>query len=95
MINTSVPTNELPIHQNLSTSFVDLPGMVRHLRALQFVGGIHVELSSYEARIEFTENGKVTVHGMDHIAGRFSFGKEALHLIKIRSKESGGLIHVY
>ena len=69
--------------------------MVRHLRSLQFVGSIHIELSSYEARIEFSESGRMTVRGQDHIAGRASFGKEALQLVKIRSRQSGGLIHVY
>lgn len=95
MVNTLVLMSQLPIHQNLNTSFVNLASLVRHLRSLQFVGSIRVELSSYEAEIEFAAGGSMTAREQDHIAGRLSFGEDALQRIMIRSKEPNGHIHVY
>lgn len=83
------------IHKNLNTSFVNLPALVRHLRSLQFSGSIHIELSSYEADIEFTGSSTMRACEQDHVAGRISRGEQALQRILIRAQEPGGLIHVY
>lgn len=95
MIHTLVLMNKYPIHKNLSTSFVNLAALVRHLRGVQFVGTVEIELSSYEAEIEFSENGALKAREQDHIAGRLSFGEDALQRIMIRAKEHGGTINVY
>lgn len=95
MIHSLVLMNKYPIHKNLSTSFVNLSALVRHLRSLQFVGRIQLELSSYEAEIELMEGNVIKAREQDHIAGRLSFGEDALQRIMIRAKEPGGLIHVY
>lgn len=95
MIHSLVLMNKYPIHKNLSTSFVNLSALVRHLRSLQFVGSIQLELSSYEAEIELMEDNVIKAREQDHIAGRLSFGEDALQRIMIRAKEPGGLIHVY
>lgn len=95
MIHSLVLMNKYPIHKNLNTSFVNLSALVRHLRSLQFVGSIQIELSSYEAEIEFTDDGSIKAREQDHIAGRLSFGEDALQRIIIRSKESGGVINVF
>lgn len=79
----------------MNTSFVNLAGLVRYLRSLQFVGTIRIELSSYEAVIEFTEANTMRAREHDHIAGRVSHGEGALRRILIRAKEPGGRIHVY
>ncbi len=84
-----------PIHENLNTSFVNLAALVRYLRGLQFVGSIRIELSSYEAHIEFTASKTMRASEHDHIAGRISHGEHALQRILIRAKEPGGLIHVH
>lgn len=89
------PADKILIHKNLNTSFVNLSAMVRHLRSLQFVGIVRVELSSYEAELEFTPENLIEVTEQDHITGRMSFGEDALERILIRSKEPGGLIHVF
>ncbi len=83
-----------PIHENLNTSFVNLAALVRYLRGMQFVGTIHIELSSYEADIEFTPSNTMRACENDHIAGRIAHGEHALQRILIRAKEPGGLIHV-
>lgn len=95
MVDTLVLMNKLPIHRNLNTSFVSMSGLVRHLRNLGFIGSIQLELSSYEAEIEFAADGSIRAREQDHIADRLSFGDDALQRIIIRSKEAGGLIHVY
>ena len=91
----SVVMNRYSIHKNLNTSFVDLSALVRHLHGLQFVGSIHVELSSYDAEIRFGEDGSVKAREHDHIAGRIAFGVDALTRVIVRSTEPGGTIHVY
>ncbi|MBC7899378.1 MAG: hypothetical protein H7070_04940 [Saprospiraceae bacterium] len=84
-----------PIHENLNTSFVNLKALVAFLRDLQFVGSVHVELSSYEADITFTQANLMLAREHDHIAGRISHGEHALQRILIRAAEPCGRIHVY
>lgn len=95
MIQSLALMSTYPIHKNLNTSFVDLSALVRHLRGLQFAGSIHIELSSYEAEIELAADGTVQAREQDHLAGRISFGDDALRRIMIRSREPGGVINVY
>jgi len=87
--------NKFPIHENLNTSFIDLSAMVEHLRGLQFVGSIHLEMSSYDADIMFTESGQILSREYDHIAGRISYGEHALQSILERAAEPCGRINVY
>lgn len=84
-----------PIHENMNTSFVNLAGLVRYLHGLQFVGTISIELSSYEAVIEFTAENTMRARENDHFSGRASSGEDALQRILIRAKEPGGLVHVF
>jgi hypothetical protein len=84
-----------PIHENLDTSFVNLPALIKYLRRRQFVGRVRVELSGYEADIELTTENQLRVREYDHIAGRVAEGEEALQRILIRSREPGGIINVY
>lgn len=83
-----------PIHQNLSTSFVNLAALVRHLRDLQFTGSVRVELSSYEAEIIFSPTNRVQAREYDRLAGRISQGEHAFKRILVRSREPFGRIHV-
>ncbi len=87
--------NKFPIHENLNTSFIDLSAMVEHLRGLQFVGSIHLEMSSYDADIMFTDSGQILSREYDHIAGRISYGEHALQSILERAAEPCGRINVY
>lgn len=86
---------KLPIHQNLSTSFVDLGALVSHLRGLQFVGSIRIELSSCDADIIFT--GRDRLHALlnDHVSGSVTEGERALRRILFKAKEPNGRIHVF
>ena len=87
--------NNRPIHENLDTSFVNLPALVRYLLSRQFAGNIRVELSGYEADIALTAAGEMRVREYDRIAGRISEGEEALQRLLIRAREPGGMINVY
>jgi hypothetical protein len=84
-----------PIHENLDTAFVNLSALLRYLRRRQFDGSIRVELSGYEADITLTADNQIKVREYDQIAGRIAEGEEALQRILIRSREPGGIIHVY
>ena len=84
-----------PIHENLDTSFVNLSALVRYLRRRQFVGGVRVELSGYEADIVLTAENQMKVREHDRIAGRIAEGEEALQRLLIRAREPGGIINVY
>ena len=85
----------LPIHQNLSTSFVDLTALVGHLRRLQFVGSVRVELSSCDADIIFTGRDRLHALLTDHVTGSVTEGEQALRRILFRAKEPNGRIHVF
>jgi len=84
-----------PIHENLDTSFVNLSALVKYLRRRQFVGGIRVELSGYDADVTLTAENQIKVREHDRIAGRIAEGEEALQRLLIRAREPGGVIHVY
>lgn len=83
------------IHENLDTSFVNLPALIRYLRRRQFSGRVRVELSGYEADILISEDNQMTVREYDQIAGRIAEGDEALQRILIRSREPGGIVSVH
>lgn len=84
-----------PIHENLSTSFVNLAALASYLRSLNFVGRVQVELSSYEGEIIFDGQAPLEAREQDHSSGRVSFGDDALRRILVRATEPHGLIHVY
>lgn len=84
-----------PIHENLSTSFVNIAALVKHLNRLQFVGRVHIELSSYEADVSFRSPNRVHAREYDHISGTLCEGEKALNNILERAKEPNGRIHVY
>jgi hypothetical protein len=84
-----------PIHQNLSTSFVNLAALASYLRSLNFVGRVQVELSSYEGEIVFNGTDPLEAREQDHSSGRVSFGDDALRRILVRATEPHGQIHVY
>lgn len=86
--------NGYPIHQNLSTSFVNFAALVRHLRDLQFTGCVKLELSSYEAEIIFTTKDRVQAREYDRLVGRISQGEHAFRRILVRAREPFGRIQV-
>lgn len=84
------------IHHDLSTAFVNLCALVRHLRRLQFVGSVRLEISDYDADIFFTADGGLHARDHDHATGIFSDGDRAFRNILARAaREPLGRIHVF
>ena len=83
-----------PIHENLSTAFVNFPALVRHLRGLQFVGTVRLEFASYEAEIFFTPAGRIQAREYDRLAGRIAQGERAFRRVLDRAKDPTGRVHV-
>jgi hypothetical protein len=90
-----VKMNKRLIHKNLSTTFVDIDGLIRHLRGLQFVGVVHIELCSYEADIIFTPSKRLQARERDHASGLTTQGADAFRRILLRAREPNGRLHVY
>lgn len=85
----------LPVYENLDTSFVNLSALIRFLRERNFAGNLTLRLSGYDADIAFDGNGRMTAREHDRIAGRIAEGDEAFQRVLIRARESGGKIQVF
>ncbi len=85
----------LLIHKNLDTSFVNLPALIKHLRCRKFTGSVRVELPEYEADITLTADEPPRAREHDQRANRISEGEEALQRLLIRARAPGGTINVY
>jgi hypothetical protein len=83
------------IYENLNTSFVNFPALVRYLRRKNFIGTVRVELNGYEADIVFNGENEPGAREHDLNAGRIAEGVQALQRVLIRAREPGGIINVY
>ncbi|MCU1288470.1 MAG: hypothetical protein JWN60_699 [Acidobacteria bacterium] len=83
------------IYENLDTSFVNLPALVRYLRGKSFSGLVRVELDGYEAEIVFAGEKQPNARENDRAAGRIAEGEQALQRVLIRARAPGGIVHVY
>jgi hypothetical protein len=83
-----------PIHQNLSTSFVDLSLLIRFLRDRRFTGTVRVEWDGYDGEIFFTRSPRIQAREYDRSIGRIAQGQNAFRRILQRSRRPSGKIHV-
>lgn len=83
-----------PIHQNLSTSFVDLSLLIRFLRDRRFTGTVRVEWEGYDGEIFFTRSPRIQAREYDRSIGRIAQGQNAFRRILQRSRRPSGKIHV-
>lgn len=83
-----------PIHQNLSTSFVDLSLLIRFLRDRRFTGTVRVEWDGYDGEIFFTRSPRIQAREYDRSIGRIAQGQNAFRRILQRSRRPSGRIHV-
>lgn len=83
-----------PIHQNLSTSFVDLSMLVRFLRDRRFTGSVRVEWEGYDGEIFFTRSPRLHAREYDRSIGRIAQGQRAFHRILQRSRRPSGKIRI-
>lgn len=81
--------------ENLDTSYVNLPALLRYLRDRNFTGRVHVALDQYEADVFLFGSQTPGVRETDHSTGRGAQGDAAMDRLLVRSREPGGLISVY
>lgn len=82
------------VYQNLDTSFVNLPALIRHLHGKGFIGTIQVETSGYEAEIALNGTEEIEVRERDLMTGRTAEGEEAMQRLLVRARTVGGVINV-
>ncbi|MDQ2855276.1 MAG: hypothetical protein M3R68_03020 [Acidobacteriota bacterium] len=81
--------------KDLSTSYVNLAALVRHLREQQFAGTIHVIVDQYEAEVRLNAEGEPTVAEIDRANGRASENEGAMERLLVHAREPDGKITVY
>ena len=82
------------IHQNLSTSFVDLSLLIRFLRDRRFTGTVRVEWEGYDGEIFFTRSPRIHAREYDRAIGRIAQGQNAFRRILQRSRRPSGKIRI-
>jgi hypothetical protein len=80
---------------DLSTSYVNLAALIRHLREQQFGGTIHVIVDQYEAEVRLNADGEPTVAEINRANGRASENEGAMERLLVHAREPGGRITVY
>ena len=86
---------EIKQFDSLSTSFVNLAALIRHLRNQRFVGSIHVALEQYEAEVVLSDQGTETVSEIDRATRRATQTEGAMERLLVHAREPGGTITVY
>jgi hypothetical protein len=81
--------------ESLSTSYVSLSGLIRHLREQSFAGLIHVVLDQYEAEVLLNEQGTATVSEIDTASRQVTQTEGAMERLLVHAREPGGTITVY
>jgi hypothetical protein len=81
--------------ESLSTSFVNLAALIRHLRNQTFEGSIQVALEHYQAEVILRGRGPETVSEIDPATGRASQTEGAMERLLVHAREPGGTITVY
>lgn len=87
--------NQLALHENLDTAYVNLAALLRYLRQRDFTGRVHVQLVEYEAQVYLNAQDAPRVREMDHATGRAAEGEDAMQRLLVRAIEPGGLISIY
>jgi hypothetical protein len=79
--------------QSLSTDYVNLAGLIRHLRESQFAGQLHFVSVSYEAAVQMRGSDLPIV--LERSAGEFTAAAGALERLLVHAREPGGTITIY
>lgn len=86
---------EIKQFDSLSTSFVNLAALIRHLRNQKFEGSIHVAVEQYEAEVVLSGAGTKTVSEFDPVTRRAAQTEGAMERLLVHAREPGGTITVY
>src|SRR6266436_4544420 len=79
----------------LSTSYVNLGALIRHLRAQNFTGAIRVALDQYAADVFLDGQEPVVVLEIDPATRCASKNEGAMERLLVHAREPGGAITVY
>jgi hypothetical protein len=80
---------------SLNTSYVNLSGLIRHLREQEFAGSIHLVLNQYEAEVRLNGKGEAAVSEIDPATRTASQSQGAMERMLVHAREPGGTIIVY
>ena len=83
------------LYEQLDTTFVSLPALLRYLQQRDFTGRVHVELDEYDGDIYLAARQPFEARERDHTTGREETGEPALQRLLVRAREEGGRISVY
>lgn len=83
------------VHENMDTSYVNFPALLRYLQQRDFVGRVHVELIEYEADVYLNAHDTPRVREINHATRQQADGEEAMQRLLARAGEAGGLVNVY
>lgn len=87
--------NQVVKLEKLDTGFVNLGALLRHLRQLNFVGRVRIELDEYEADVVLQGAEGPIVWEKNLVTGRGAEGPEAMDRLLVRDREPGGLITIF
>lgn len=87
-----LPKN-LPVHENLNTSYANFDQLLNDLRANQFTGYVSLSSWKYEG-ILFMDSGNL-VNGIEETDGKRRTGLGALEGLRTRAREKDGALSVY
>jgi len=80
---------------SLSTSYVNLAALLRHLRQEGFFGSVHVTLNQYEAEVQINGPDDPTVSEINQSTREAEQSAGALERLLVHAREPGGVITVY
>ncbi|HEV7397200.1 MAG TPA: hypothetical protein VGN86_11865 [Pyrinomonadaceae bacterium] len=80
--------------ESLSTSYINLAGLLRFLRQQNFVGTVKVQVEMYEAEVELRGAEPPLVSEIDSNSGRATSTPGALERLMVHAREPGGTIIV-
>jgi hypothetical protein len=81
--------------ESLSTSYVNLAGLLRYLRQQDFVGTVKVKVEAYEAKVELRGAEPPSVSEIDPNSHQATSTPGAMERLMVHSREPGGTITVF
>lgn len=87
--------SEVKKFDSLSTSYVNLAALLRHLRERSFVGLVRVTLSQYEAEVRMSGDDEPTVSEINLATREAAHTPGAMERLLVHAREAGGTITVY
>src|SRR3954468_21624941 len=88
-------SSDIPLHQNLDTTSVNLWSLLRDLTQKGFIGRVHVELQDYAADVFLDGSSTPLVREVDRTTNTETVEEGALHRVVLRTRETQGVINLF